>query len=125
MKIQARKLPVKAQSIGRKLSVSEDAVMDTGAAFAVISPETPDYLELELNKDYPKATLVTASGIIETPVKILNRIEVANIKAKNLPVVIHKIPDPAPVKILLGMNFIKNVKLIVDGKNGTFDLKDP
>jgi len=125
MKIQARKLLVKAKLIGRKFSVSEDAVMDTGAAFTVIPPETADYLELELNEDYPKATLVTASGIIETPVKILNRIEVANIKAKNLPVVIHKIPDPAPVKILLGMNFIKSVKLIVDGKNGTFDLEDP
>jgi len=125
MKIQARKLLVKAKLIGRKFSVSEDTVMDTGAAFTVIPPETADYLELELNEDYPKATLVTASGIIETPVKILNRIEVANIKAKNLPVVIHKIPDPAPVKILLGMNFIKSVKLIVDGKNGTFDLEDP
>jgi len=125
MKIQARKLLVKAKLIGRKFSVSEDALMDTGAAFTVIPPETADYLELELNKDYPKATLVTASGIIETPVKILNRMEVANIKAENLPVVIHKIPDPAPVKILLGMNFIENVKLIVDGKKGTFDLEDP
>jgi predicted aspartyl protease len=68
--------------------------------------------------------LVTASGIIETPVKILNRIEAANIKVENLPVVIQKIPDPAPVKILLGMNFIEKVKLIVDVKNGTFDLED-
>jgi clan AA aspartic protease (TIGR02281 family) len=125
MNIQARKLLVKAKLIGRKFSVSEDAVTDTGAAFTVIPPETADYLELELNKDYPKATLVTASGIIETPVKILNRIEVANIKVENLPVVIHKIPDPAPVKILLGMNFIESVKLIVDGKKGTFDLEDP
>ena len=56
MKIQARKLLVKAKLIGRKFSVSEDALMDTGAAFTVIPPETVDYLELELNKDYPKAT---------------------------------------------------------------------
>jgi len=64
MKIQARKLLVKAKLIGRKFSVFEDVIIDTGAAFTVIPPETADYLELELNKDYPKATLVTASGII-------------------------------------------------------------
>ena len=36
---------------------------------------------------------MTAPGIIETPVKNLNKIEVANIKVENLPVVIHKIPE--------------------------------
>ena len=99
--------------------------MDAGAAFTVIPPEIADLLELELNRDYPKATLVTASGIIETPVKVLNRIEVVDIRVEKLPVVMHKIPDPAPLKILLGMNFIEKIKLIVDGKNGTFNLEDP
>ena len=42
-----------------------------------------------------------------------------------LPVVVHKIPDPAPVKILLGMSFIEKAKLIVDGKNEMFSLEDP
>ena len=46
-------------------------------------------------------------------------------KLKNLPVVTHKIPDPAPMKTLLGMSFTGSVKLIVNGKNGTFDLEDP
>jgi len=110
---------------GRKFSAFEAAIIDTGAAFTVIPPETADFLELELSKDYPKATLITASGIIETPVKILNKIEVANIKVENLPVVIHKIPDPAPVKILLGMNIIEKTKLTVNGKYGTFNLEDP
>ena len=78
-----------------------------------------------MNREYPRATLVTASGIIETPVRILKGIEVVGIKAYVLPVVVHKIPDPAPVKILLGMNFIEKAKLIVDGKNEMFSLGDP
>jgi predicted aspartyl protease len=92
MEILARKLLVKAKLTGRKFSVSEAAIIDTGAAFIVIPPETADFLELELNKDYPKATLVTASGIIETPVKIVNKIEVGNTKVENLPVVIRELP---------------------------------
>lgn len=125
MKIQARRLLVRVKLVGKKLSIFENALIDTGAAFTVIPPETADLLELDLNKDYPKATLVTASGIIETSVKVLDEIEVANIKIENLPVVTHKIPDPAPLKILLGMNFIEKVKLLIDGKKETFALKDP
>ena len=68
---------------------------------------------------------MTASGIIETPVRILNKIEVAMSKLKTCPVGAQKITDTEPVKILLGMNFIESLKLTVNGKNGTFDLEDP
>ena len=69
--------------------------------------------------------MVTASGIIETSIKVLDGLEVAGIRVEKLPVVVHKIPDPAPIKILLGMNFIERVRLLVDGKGGSFDLEDP
>jgi len=125
MKIQARRLLVRVRLVGKKISLFENALVDTGAAFTVIPPEIADLLELELDRDYPKATLVTASGIIEAPVKVLNAVEVADIRVEKLPVVTHKIPDPAPLKILLGMNFIEKAKLIVDGKNEAFSLEDP
>ena len=54
-----------------------------------------DFLELEVDKNFPKTKLVTASGIIEVPVKILDKIQVGNLVIKNLHVVIHKISDPA------------------------------
>jgi len=125
MKIRARRLLVKVRLVGKKMSVFEDALIDTGAAFTVVPPEIADLLELELNGDYPRATLVTASGVIEASVRVLNGIEVADVRVENLPVVTHKIPDPAPLKILLGMNFMEKVRLVVDGKKGTFDLEDP
>ena len=125
MKIRERKLISRAKLEGKKLHVLEDALIDTGAAFTVIPPEIADLLELEVNKDRPRARLVTASGIIETPVKVLDMLEIADIKIEKLPVVIHKIPDPAPIKVLLGMNFIEKVKLIVNGKERKFDLQDP
>jgi predicted aspartyl protease len=110
---------------GRRFTVFEDALIDTGAAFTVIPPETADFLELETDKDFPKAKLVTASGIIETPVRILEKLEIAGQEAKELQVVVHRIPDPAPIKLLLGMNLIEKMKLIVDGKSNEFKLEDP
>jgi len=50
---------------------------------------------------------------------------VAGIEIENLPVVVHKIPDPAPIKVLLGMNFIEKMKLTVNGKQNEFKIEDP
>jgi predicted aspartyl protease len=125
MKIVERKLISRVKLQGRRFTVFEDALMDTGAAFTVVPPETADYLELRTDRDFPKAKLVTASGIIEAPVKVLEMLEVAGQEARELHVVIHKIPDPAPIKVLLGMNLIEKMKLIVDGKKNEFKLEDP
>jgi len=123
MKIEKNRLVVKAQLLGKRF-VEEDALIDTGAAFSVIPPEIDDFLELEPH-EIPKTKLITASGIIEPEVKILEKIVVGEITMEKLPVVIHEIPDPAPIKILLGMNFIKNVDLRVNGKENVFNIEDP
>ena len=123
MKIEENKLVVKAQLLGKRF-VEEDALIDTGAAFSVIPPEIDDFLELE-PYEIPKTKLITASGMIEPEVKILEKIVIEEITIEKLPVVIHEIPDPAPIKILLGMNFIKNVNLRINGKENAFNIEDP
>lgn len=110
---------------GKRYTVFEDALIDTGTAFTVIPPETAEFLELKIDERFPKATLVTASGIIETPVRVLEKLEVARLEIGDLQVVLHKIPDPAPVKVLLGMNLVEKMKLVVDGKSRQFALEDP
>ena len=75
--------------------------------------------------EIPKTKLITASGMIEPEVKILEKIVIEEITIEKLPVVIHEIPDPAPIKILLGMNFIKNVNLRINGKENAFNIEDP
>ncbi len=125
MEIREGKLLTRVKLEGKRFRVSEDALIDTGAAFTVIPPVIADFLELETSRAFPKMMLVTASGLIEAPVKILEKLEVAGIEIEKLPVVVHKIPDPAPIKVLLGMNFIEKVKLTVNGKRNKFNLKDP
>jgi predicted aspartyl protease len=125
MEIIARKLISRVRLQGRRFAVFEDALIDTGAAFTVIPPETAEFLELEIDKHFPKAKLVTASGVIETPVRILEKLEIAGQETRELQVVVHRIPDPAPIKLLLGMNLIEKMKLIVDGKSNEFKLEDP
>jgi len=119
------RLLVRVRLEGKRFRVLEDALIDTGAAFTVIPPATADFLELEVNRSLPKAILVTASGLIEAPVKVIERLEVDGTEVENLPAVIHKIPDPSPIKVLLGMNFIEKVKLTINGKRNMFMMEDP
>ena len=125
MEIVERKLICQVKLQGKSHSVLEDALIDTGAAFTVLPPETADFLELETDKRFPRAKLVTASGIIETPVKTLATLKVGGLETTEVQVVVHKIPDPAPIKVLLGMNFVEKMKLVVDGKTSQFALEDP
>jgi hypothetical protein len=55
----------------------------------------------------------------------LEAIKVGTQTVEGLPVVVHRIPDPAPVKVLIGMNFIHRTKLEVNGKAQTFEIEDP
>jgi clan AA aspartic protease (TIGR02281 family) len=125
MVITEGKLLVRVKLEGKRFRVFEDALIDSGAAFTVIPPVVADFLELETNRAFPKAMLITASGLIEAPVKILEKLEVAGIEIEKLPVVVHKIPDPAPIKVLLGMNFVEKVKLTINGKQNEFNIEDP
>lgn len=125
MEIVDRKLICTAKLHGKKRGVYEDILIDTDAAFTVIAPETADFLELELDADLPKTRLETASGIIETPIRTLEKLETAGLNVEGLQVVVHKIPDPAPIKVLLGMNFVERTKLVIDGKNGMFEFEKP
>jgi len=125
MVISGDRLLTRVRLEGKKYRVSEDALIDSGAAFTVIPPVVADFLELETDRALQKAMLVTASGLIEAPIKILTKLEAAGIEVENLRVVLHRIPDPSPIKVLLGMNFLENVKLTVNGKQHQFKIEDP
>jgi len=123
MEISDSKLIVKVR-MGREKFMWEDALIDTGSAFTVIPPEIDDFLELKPHEEMQKVRLITASGLIEPEVKVLDQVEVAGMKIDNLPVVLHEIPDPAPIKVLLGMNFIERITLLIKGKERIFEIEN-
>jgi len=125
MEMREGKLVTTVRLEGRRFTVFEDALIDTGASFTVVPPAIADFLELETYRESPRIPLTTASGLIEAPVRVLEAIKVGTQTVEGLPVVVHRIPDPAPVKVLIGMNFIHRAKLEVNGKAQTFEIEDP
>jgi len=94
-------------------------------SFLLVAFLSADRLRLKIYKEMPKVKLTTASGFIESPVRLLDQIGIGDIRLENVPVVIPRIPDPAPIKILVGMNLLERTKLEVNGKARTFEIRDP
>jgi len=51
--------------------------------------------------------------------------EAAGIAIEKLSAVVHRIPDPAPVKVPRGMNYIEKTTLTIDGKRKKIKIEDP
>jgi clan AA aspartic protease (TIGR02281 family) len=125
MKIEDGKLTVKVELCGKDSSLATDALIDTGAAFTVIPRGIADFLKLEADRARPRARLITASGVIEAPRMILRKVKLDRLEVKDLPAVVHDLPAPAPIKVLLGMSFVNKIRLEIDGKGSEFFVGDP
>jgi len=124
MKFQDSKLILKVELFGKKSSIIVEALIDTGAAYTLIPPRIANLLELELDKEEPYVMLSTASGVIGVTKKIINEIKINGLMFKNIPAVIHELPEPTLIKVLIGMNLLMKTKLIVDGKKKEFILEN-
>ncbi len=52
--IREGRLLTRVRLEGKRFRVFEDALIDTGAAFTVVHPVVADFLELEVNREFPK-----------------------------------------------------------------------
>lgn len=86
MEMREGRLVTRVRLEGRRFTVFEDALIDTGASFTVIPPAIADFLELETYGKSPQIPLTTASGLIEVPVRVLGAINVGTQRVEELSV---------------------------------------
>jgi clan AA aspartic protease (TIGR02281 family) len=98
-------------------------VLDTGATFTSISSSVAQQLGIQ-----PRGTgtvrLLTASGLIEAPVVILDEVEIGGAVARIVPAVIHDLPGMPQTTIgLLGLSFLERFRVNLDISSGTLLLE--
>ncbi|MCH8294760.1 retroviral-like aspartic protease family protein [Candidatus Poribacteria bacterium] len=67
--------------------------------------------------------VTTASGIEFVPRIIVNKMTALGQEKRNFPVLCHTLPSSAGIDGLLGLDFFRGLKLIVDFRNGQIILK--
>ena len=93
-------------------------VLDTGATFTSISSSVAQQLGLK-TQGTGTVRLLTASGVIQAPVVILDEVVVGGAVARLVPAVIHDLPGmPQNTIGLLGMSFLERFKVNLDISSG-------
>lgn len=102
------KLTHKKQSIFIKLAV------DTGASFIMISVESALAIGIDPSKSMRHIEITTANGVVFVPIIKIPSFKCFGIELKNIEAVCHNLPPESCVEGLLGLNFLKRAKAILD-----------
>ncbi len=102
--------------------VSGMFLLDTGASYCVLTPETARRLGVAQHAHAEAITLVTPTGEIEAPLTTLRSVEVANSRARDIQAVIYPAVD-APLSGILGLSFLTHFEFSIDTRRRILRLR--
>jgi clan AA aspartic protease (TIGR02281 family) len=103
-------------------SISIDMVLDTGAGICMVNRLHLKIIGYDPAVVEEREEIVTANGVIEVPRLKIEKISVGDMETENVDVIGHDIPEMVGIKGLLGLNFIKNFRTVIDFKKGFLEI---
>lgn len=97
-------------------------LLDTGAARTLVSPTTLELLGYNPASAVDRVRMTTVSGIEYSPMIQVRQISALGLDRADFAVVMHALPENAPVDGLLGMDFIQGHVLTIDTIAHTVEL---
>ncbi len=96
--------------------------LDTGARVSAITHEVAAALGFEPEEMEPNGTVFGATG--EAPASILRvaSVSVLGLEVKNLRVICHELHPRFGLQGILGLNFLKHFKIVIDNESETVTL---
>ena len=107
---------------GRRPEIARLA-LDTGATRTVISRQIAQYLGYELAALQEQARIITGSGAVSVPLLSVDRIEALGKAATNMRILCHTLPSRAGIDGVLGLDFLRGQRLVVDFRAGQLALE--
>jgi clan AA aspartic protease (TIGR02281 family) len=107
---------------GSKGSIRVDLIFDPGAVFTAISWSALKVIGYDPAVVPERQEIVTANGVIEVPKLRVESITVGDVKAQEVEVICHDIPELAGIRGLLGLSFLKHFKTVMDYKEGYLEI---
>ena len=108
------------QVAGQGIEIALPMAVDTGATFTMIPYEAVQAAGVNPLKARRRIEITTGSGIEYVPMVVIPYFKAYGIEIKNMPVLCHNLPSPGPVEGLLGLDFMKRVKLMIDFSANVF-----
>lgn len=86
-------------------------LVDTGASYTVITPETAKLLGLKVDQANQSIPITTANGILQAPIVHLNHVALGGIQLDNVDAVVAELGSNTEISGLLGMSFFRGMEL--------------
>ncbi len=97
--------------------------LDTGATFSVVSWDAMVTLGYDPAVINERIRMTTGSGIEFAPLIHVGKIQALEQERWNFPVLCHTLPPSATVEGVLGLDFFRNTRLVIDFKEGTIGIE--
>jgi predicted aspartyl protease len=114
---------VLAQLWGKQGDLAVQLALDTGATASVLSWETVALLGYDPAATEARVQITTGSGVEFAPRVSIDKIEALGKERLNFPVLCHTLPPSAGVDGLLGLDFLRGYRLVLDFRTGTLSIE--
>ena len=105
---------------GRPLYVR--MALDTGASMTVIPWQAAERLGLDPARSRRRARFMTGSGMEVAPILTVPAMELLGVRAANVSVLCHDLPQRSLVDGLLGLSFLSHCQLSINFHRGILEL---
>jgi clan AA aspartic protease (TIGR02281 family) len=100
--------------------VKRHLIVDSGATFILINPQTAKELDITINENTPFIPMATVSGYILTPLVTLKSVRVGKVEVENVEAVVYTMPSGESG--LLGNSFLNKYIVTLDSIQGKMTL---
>ena len=97
--------------------------LDTGATASLINTDLLTSLGYETSLNSPHINITTGSAVVSVTETLLHRIDALGKTVYDLQVVSHTLPETAGVDGLLGLDFLRGSRLVLDFRSGRLTLE--
>ncbi|OGC08228.1 hypothetical protein A2230_05315 [candidate division WOR-1 bacterium RIFOXYA2_FULL_36_21] len=88
--------------------------VDTGATCTMIPIEVAVAVGVDPLRSKRRVEITTGSGIEYVPIITIPKFRAFGIEIKDMEIICHNLPSQSPVEGLLGLDFLKKAKAIID-----------
>ena len=108
----------------KKTALVVRLLIDTGASYTVLPKKILQGIGCNINQPLRQKKIVTANGEITVPIVAVPSFNCLGVKAENYPVVALDLPANSFTDGLLGMDFLCQVKAVIDVARGEIRLEN-
>lgn len=103
-----------AEIANQRVELSLKMAIDTGATYTMIPFEAAIAIGCEPLRAQRRIEITTGSSIEYVPIITIPKFRVFGIEIKDMEAICHNLPSQSPVEGLLGLNFLRKAKIIID-----------